>query len=246
MSGHSKWANIKHKKGKMDAIRGKMSTKIGREIMVAVRLGGADPAGNMKLKLALQKAKENNIPKENIQRAIQKGLGALDGSNYEEIIYEGYGPGGTAIMLEVMTDNRNRSAAEIRHLFTKNGGNLGETGCVVWMFTRKGLFVIEKTADIDEEELMLLVLEAGAEDFSSEESELEVITQPEEFDKVSEALENSKANILSANITMLPQATVELNQEDTAKMLKLLEVLEEHDDVQEVYTNFDIPEDMVE
>ena len=144
MSGHSKWANIKHKKGRMDAVRGKVTTKIGREITVAVRMGGSDPTGNMKLKLALTKAKANNVPKDNIQRAIQKGLGALDGNNYEEMVYEGYGPGGSAVMIEVMTDNRNRTAADVRHIFSKNGGNLGETGCVGWMFKKKSVFVIEK------------------------------------------------------------------------------------------------------
>lgn len=242
MSGHSKWANIKHKKGRMDALRGKLTTKIGREITVAVRIGGADPTGNMRLKLALQKAKENNIPKENIQRAIQKGSGTLDGANYEEITYEGYGPGGVAVTIEVMTDNRNRTAADVRHLFTKYGGNLGESGCVAWMFKKKGLFVIEKEG-VDEETLMLVALEAGAEDFKAED-QYEITTAPEDFDSVQQALDQNKVTTLVAQVTMVPETTVELNGDEAAKMVKLIDALEDHDDVQEVYTNVELPEDM--
>ncbi|QJW49135.1 YebC/PmpR family DNA-binding transcriptional regulator [bacterium BFN5] len=245
MSGHSKWANIKHKKGKMDAIRGKVTTKIGREITVAVRLGGSDPTGNMKLKLALAKAKANNIPKDNIQRAIQKGLGSLDGSSYEELTYEGYGPGGVAVLVEIMTDNRNRTAADIRHLFSKHGGNLGESGCVAWMFKRKGLFVIEKETGANEEDLMILALEAGAEDFKAEDDSFEIITTSEDFDQVQEVLEKNNIQTSIAQITMIPETTVELNGTDAVKMLKLMEVLEDHDDVQEVYANFDIPDEMM-
>lgn len=244
MSGHSKWANIKHKKGKMDAIRGKLTTKIGREITVAVRLGGADPTGNMRLKLALQKAKENNIPKDNIQRAIQKGSGALEGANYEEITYEGYGPGGVAVTIEVMTDNRNRTAADVRHLFTKYGGNLGESGCVAWMFKQKGLFVIEKEG-VDEETLMLTVLDAGAEDFKSEE-QYEITTAPEDFDSVQQALEQNNITTVVAQITMIPETTVELNGDEAVKMVKLIDALEDHDDIQEVYTNVELPDEMME
>ncbi|VBB06063.1 transcriptional regulator [Lucifera butyrica] len=243
MSGHSKWANIKHKKGKLDALRGKITTKISREITVAARLGGADPTGNMKLKLALEKARANNIPKENIQRAIQKGLGALEGSNYEEIIYEGYGPGGVAVMIEVMTDNRNRTAADLRHLFSKHGGNLGETGCVSWMFKQKGLFVVDKETGVEEEELMLLALEAGAEDFKTDDDEFEIITVPEQFDAVQKVLEENKIVTAVAQVTMVPETSVSLAAEDTAKMIKLIDALEEHDDVQDVYVNFDIPDD---
>lgn len=246
MSGHSKWANIKHRKGKQDAIRGKVTTKISREITVAVRLGGADPAGNMKLKLALQKAKENNVPKDNVQRAIQKGLGSLDGSIYEEIVYEGYGPGGAAIIVEAMTDNRNRTAADIRHLFSKNGGNLGETGCVSWMFKQKGLFIVEASEKIDEEELMLLVLDAGAEDFKAEDGQFEIITAPDDFDKVQQALETNKIVTETAQITMLPDTSIALAGDEALKMIKLMEVLEDHDDVQEVYSNFDIPDELME
>lgn len=244
MSGHSKWANIKHKKGKMDAIRGKITTKISREITVAVRIGGSDPTGNMRLKLALQKAKENNIPKDNIQRAIQKGAGALDGVNYEELTYEGYGPGGVAIMVEAMTDNRNRTAAEMRHLFSKYGGNLGETGCVSWMFKKKGVFVIDKETGIDEEELMLLVLDAGAEDLKSEDGQFEITTAPEEFAKVQEALESNSINTLVAQIAMVPDTTMAISGDEAVKLAKLVELLEDHDDVQEVYGNFDLPEEM--
>ncbi len=246
MSGHSKWANIKHKKGRMDAERGKITTKISREIVVAVRTGGADPSGNMRLKLALQKAKDNNFPKENIQRAIQKGLGTLEGSNYEELTYEGYGPSGVAVMVEVMTDNRNRTAADIRHLFTKNGGNLGESGCVAWMFKKKGSFVIDSEANVDEESLMMIALEAGAEDVKSEGGEFEIITAPEDFDSVQEALESNNIKTSVAEITMIPDNMMTLAEPDASKMMRLMEVLEEHDDVQEVYTNFDIPEEMLQ
>lgn len=245
MSGHSKWSTIKHKKGKVDALRSKVTTKIGREITVAARMGGADPTGNMRLKLALQKAKENNIPKDNIQRAIQKGVGALDGSNYEELVYEGYGPAGVAVIVEVMTDNRNRTAADVRHLFSKYGGNLGESGCVAWTFDKKGLFVVERTTGIDEEELMMLALEAGADDFKTEEEEFEIITDPSNFSQVQEALAANTIQTSVAEITMIPQTTVELTGDDAVKMMKLMDALEEHDDVQEVYANFDIPEELM-
>ena len=182
MSGHSKWANIKRKKGANDAIRGKITTKIGREITIAVRMGGADPTGNMRLKLALSKAKSNNIPKDNIKRAIEKGLGNTEGGNYEEIMYEGYGPGGTAVMLDILTDNRNRTAADVRHLFSKFGGNLGQDGCVAWMFKKKAVFIVEKEAFDDEDALMEIVLEAGAEDMKSEDEVFEITGEPESFD----------------------------------------------------------------
>ena len=242
MSGHSKWANIKHQKGKVDAIRGKVTTKIGREITIAVRLGGADLIGNMRLKLAMQKAKANNIPKENIQRAIQKGQGALAGVNYEEIVYEGYGPAGVAVMIEILTDNRNRTAADIRHLFSIYGGNLGESGCVSWMFKHKGLVVVE-TGGISEEDLLMIVIEAGAEDMKVEEGAFEIITAPEDFEAVVQALEANHIEPVIAEITMLPETIAELDEADSDKMVKLLEILEEHDDVQNVYSNFDIPEE---
>ena len=223
MSGHSKWANIKHQKGKVDAIRGKVTTKIGREITIAVRLGGADLIGNMRLKLAMQKAKANNIPKENIQRAIQKGQGALAGVNYEEIVYEGYGPAGVAVMIEILTDNRNRTAADIRHLFSKYGGNLGESGCVSWMFKHKGLVVVE-TGGISEEDLLMIVIEAGAEDMKVEEGAFEIITAPEDFDAVVQALEANHIEPVVAEITMLPETIAELDEADSDKMVKLLEI----------------------
>lgn len=242
MSGHSKWANIKRKKGANDAIRGKVTTKIGREITVAVRMGGSDPIGNMRLKLALSKAKANNIPKDNIQRAIQKGLGAADGSNYEEMVYEGYGPGGSAVMLDIMTDNRNRTAADIRHLFSKFGGNLGETGCVGWMFKQKAVFIVDKEVYDDEENLMMIALDAGADDFKAEDDSFEITAAPEDFDAVAKALEDNKIETVQAEITMVPDTTVTLAGKDADKMLALVDALEEHDDVQNVYANYEIEE----
>ena len=244
MAGHSKWANIKHRKGRQDALRAKITTKVGREITIAVKIGGADPALNMKLKLALQKAKEGNVPKDNIQRAIQKGLGGGDAGNYEEIRYEGYGPSGVAVFVDALTDNRNRTAADVRHLFTKYGGNLGESGSVAWMFDPKGVFVIESaTCSLGEEELMLLALEAGAEDFSTEEEHFEITTTPEGFDGVLEALEKAEIETQMAQVTMVPQTTISLDGKEGEKMMKLLEALEDHDDVQEVYSNFEMPEE---
>lgn len=243
MSGHSKWANIKRKKGANDAIRAKMTTKIGREITVAVRMGGADPTGNMRLKLALSKAKSNNIPKDNINRAIQKGLGASDGSNYEELVYEGYGPAGSAVMLDIMTDNRNRTAADIRHLFSKYGGNLGETGCVGWMFHKKAVFIVDKETYDDEDGLMTIALEAGAEDFKANDDSFEITADPDDFDAISQALEDNKIETIEAEITMIPDTTVKLEGKDAEKMQTLMDMLEEHDDVQNVYSNYEIDEE---
>ena len=242
MSGHSKWANIKRKKGANDAIRAKVTTKIGREITIAVRMGGADPVGNMRLKLALSKAKANNIPKDNINRAIQKGLGASDGSNYEELNYEGYGPGGSAVMLDIMTDNRNRTAADIRHLFSKYGGNLGETGCVGWMFKKKALFIVDKEVYSDEENLMMIALEAGAEDFKAEDESFEITAAPEDFDAIAQALEENGIETAESEITMIPDTTVKLTGKDAEKMQTLIDALDEHDDVQNVYSNYEIDE----
>lgn len=240
MSGHSKWANIKRKKGANDAIRGKITTKIGREITIAVRMGGPDPIGNMRLKLALSKAKANNIPKENIQRAIAKGQGAADGSNYEEFTYEGYGPGGIAVLLDIMTDNRNRTAADVRHLFSKHGGNMGQDGCVAWMFRKKAVFVVEREAYDDEDELMNLVLEAGAEDFEAMDEVFEITASPEDFEAVADALEEKGIETASAEVTMVPDNTVHLEGKDAEKMLALVDALEENDDVQNVYANYEI------
>lgn len=246
MSGHSKWANIKRKKGKNDAVRGQITTKIAREITVAVRMGGSDPTGNMRLKLVLSKAKANNIPKENIQRAIQRGLGAGDGANYEEMLYEGYGPGGSAVMIEVMTDNRNRTAADVRHIFSKNGGNLGETGCVGWMFHKKCMFVVEKEVYANEDELMLMALDAGADDFKVEEDTFEISGEPEAFEAIQQMLDDNQIEASVAEITMVPDTTVKLEGADAEKMLRLVEMLEEHDDVQEVYANYDIDEELLD
>lgn len=239
MSGHSKWANIKRKKGANDAIRGAITTKIGREITIAVRMGGADPTGNMRLKLALSKAKSNNIPKDNINRAIQKGLGASDGSNYEEITYEGYGPGGAALMLDILTDNRNRTAASVRHIFSKHGGNLGENGCVGWMFKKKAVFVVDKEAFEDEDELMTIALDAGAEDFEADEDSYEITAAPEDFDAIEKALAEHKIETASAEITQVPDTTVKLEGRDAEKMQNLLDALDEDDDVQNVYGNYE-------
>ena len=243
MSGHSKWANIKHKKGKADALRGKITTKISREITIAVRMGGADPTGNMKLKLALSKAKANNIPKDKIQRAIQKGQGALEGSNYEEITYEGYGPAGVAIMVSALTDNRNRTAADVRHVFSKYGGNMGETGCVNWMFNRKGIFAISSEAGVSEDDLMMMTLEAGAEDIKGDEDGFEIVTQPDDFEAVEKALAENNIEVEMSEITMVPDTMAELSAEDAEKVQKMLDALDDLDDVQDVYTNADLPED---
>ena len=242
MSGHSKWSNIKHKKGKNDAIRAKITTKIGKEITVAARLGGADPTGNMRLKLALQKARENNVPKDNIQRAIQKGIGATDGGDNEEITYEGYGPSGVALVVEVMTDNRNRAAADVRHAFSKHGGNLGESGSVTWMFKRKGVFVLPGDAG-DEEELMMMALDAGAEDFKNDEDDYEVLTTPENYDAVEKAFQDADIEMTISKITMVPDTTIALDGDDARKMQNLLDALDDLDDVKDVYSNAELPDD---
>jgi len=242
MSGHSKWANIKRKKGANDAIRGKITTKIGREITIAVRMGGGDPTGNMRLKLALSKAKANNIPKENIQRAVQKGLGAAEGSNYEELTYEGYGPSGSAIMLDILTDNRNRSAADVRHIFSKYGGNLGETGCVAWMFKQKAVFIVEKDTFSDEDALMGIVLDAGAEDLKAEDDIFEITAATKDYEAIEAALAEKGIETASAEITMLPDTMVKLVGKDAEKMQNLMDALEENDDVQNVYSNHEFDE----
>lgn len=241
MSGHSKWATIKRKKAKIDDQRGKLFTRLAREIIVAARNGGADPDGNMRLKTAIQKAKEANIPNDNINRAIQKGAGELGGAAYEEFVYEGYGPGGVAVMLEIMTDNRNRTAGEIRHTFTRNGGSLGESGCVSWMFDKKGMFVIEKEGNkISEDDLMLLALEAGAEDFKVEDDSYEITCDPDDFPGIKEVIESKGVQVAMAEITMVPQTTINLQGKEAEQMERLMETLEEHDDVQNVYANCEI------
>ncbi len=246
MSGHSKWAQIKHKKAVVDAKRGKIFSKIAKEITVAARLGGGDPDGNPRLRTVLENAREVNMPGENIKRAIMKGTGELPGVSYEESIYEGYGPGGTAILLEVLTDNKNRTVPEIRHIMTKNGGNLGEAGCVAWMFEKKGYILVEKTK-IDEDSLMSAALEAGAEDMKNDpgEDSYEIITAPEDVNKVKAALEAAGIPVSLAEITMLPKSYVALDGKSAEQMIRLVDALEDHEDIQNVYTNFDIPDEVM-
>ncbi|MFC1837628.1 YebC/PmpR family DNA-binding transcriptional regulator [Thermodesulfobacteriota bacterium] len=247
MSGHSKWSTIKRKKGAADAKRGRIFTRLIKEITVAARMGGGgDPDGNPRLRTAIATAKAENMPKDNIERAIKKGTGELEGAVYEEITYEGYGPGGVAVMVECMTDNKNRTVADIRHYFSKSGGNLGESGCVSWMFNKKGSVLIEKSA-IDEEELLEKSLEAGAEDVLEEDNEFQVITAPDDFESVRETLEAGGLKFIEATVSLIPQNIVEITDEKTAKqILKLLESLEDHDDVQSVSANFDIPDELME
>ena len=246
MSGHSKWSTIKRKKGAIDAKRGQIFTRLIKEITVAARSGGGDPEGNSRLRAAINTAKTENMPKENIARAIKKGTGEIAGEVYEEILYEGYGPGGVAVLVDCMTDNRNRTVADIRHYFAKSGGNLGEFGCVSWMFDKKGLIQIDKSL-IAEEKLMEMALEAGAEDVVEEETEYQVLTSPEDFDAVRTALEEAGLTFLEASITRIPQNTVEVTDEKNARsLMKLLENLEDHDDVQNVNANFDIDDDLME
>jgi len=237
MAGHSKWANIKHKKEKSDAQKGKLFTKLGREIAVAVKEGGSNPDANPRLRDAIAKAKAGNMPNENIMRIIKKAAGELETVNYEEVVYEGYGPNGVAIIVEALTDNRNRTASDIRNIFERHGGNLGATGCVSWMFDRKGLLVIEKGDNVDEEKLMLEALDAGAEDISDEDDVFEIITAPADFSSVREQLEKAGYSFVTAEIAMIPQNYVEVNEEVSSKVMNLIEKLEDHDDVQNVFTN---------
>jgi YebC/PmpR family DNA-binding regulatory protein len=244
MSGHSKWAGIKHKKAKVDAQRGKVFTKIIREITVAARVGGGDQGGNPRLRTAVLAAKAVNMPADNIERAIKKGTGELEGVSYEEITYEGYGPGGVAVLAEVMTDNKNRTVGEIRKAFSRHGGNLGEAGCVGFLFDKKGYILID-AAKVDEDRLMSVVLEAGAEDMQQEDGHIAITTRPKDFERVREAVVKSGIQPISAEITKLPRSTVKLDGKPAEQMLKLMEELEEHDDVQHVYANFDIPEELM-
>ncbi len=244
MSGHSKWAQIKHKKAHTDAKRGKVFTKIVKEISVAARLGGGDPEGNPRLRSAIEKAKEVNMPSENIKRAIMKGTGELPGTTYEEVIYEGYGPGGVAILIETLTDNKNRTVSEIRHILSKNGGNMGEAGCVSWIFEKKGYILVEKTK-VDEDTLMSIVLDAGAEDMKNDpkEDNYEIITSPENLNAVKEAIEKQNIPVSLSEITMLPKSYVPIDGSAADQMVRLIDALEDNDDVQNVYANFDIPEE---
>ena len=245
MSGHSKWASIKHKKGAVDAKRGKVFTKLIKEITVATRMGGKDPDSNARLRAAIAAAKAENMPKENIERGIKKGTGELEGTTYEEATYEGYGPGGVAVLVEVLTDNRNRAVAEVRHLFERHGGSLGAAGCVAWMFSQKGLIVLPKD-QTDEEKLFEVALEAGAEDIKEEEKEFEVITEPSLFEQVKTAIERTGLAYALAEITMIPQTTTILEGKNAQQMLTLMELLEDNDDVNHVYANFDIPDEVME
>jgi YebC/PmpR family DNA-binding regulatory protein len=244
MSGHSKWHNIRLKKGKMDAERGKTFTKLAREIIVAAKAGGGNPDANIRLRMAIQKARESSMPADNIKRAIQRGTGELEGANYDELTYEGYGPGGVAVLVEVLTDNRNRTVAEIRNQFSKNGGSLGEQGCVAWIFDPKGLISVTKDG-VDEESVMLAALEAGAEDVRAEEETFDVVTAPEDLPAVRQAVEAAGLKYTLAEVTMLPRSTVQIEGKEAQQMLRLMEGLEDHDDVQHVYANFDIPESVL-
>ncbi len=246
MAGHSRWANIKRRKAKVDAERGKIFTRLSREIIVAARLGGGDPEANPRLRAAVQRAREANIPMENIQRAIQRATGEAGGAALEELVYEGYGPEGVAILLKVVTDNRNRTAAEVRHIFHKYGGSLGEAGCVAWLFEPRGLVVVEGGEEI-EERLLLAAVEAGAEDVRREGGQWEVITVPEDTFRVRDHLAAEGFVVQSAQVAMVPKSTVPVaDRAAVEKLLRLVDALEDHDDVQEVYANFDIPVELLE
>ncbi|MFP5211885.1 MAG: YebC/PmpR family DNA-binding transcriptional regulator [Acidobacteriota bacterium] len=245
MSGHSKWSTIKHKKGAADAKRGKIFTKIIKEIMVAARMGGGSIEGNARLRAAVLAAKAENMPKDNIERAIKKGTGELEGVNYEEFSYEGYGPGGVAVLVDIMTDNRNRAASDVRHIFSKNGGNLGESGCVAWMFDKKGSVVFDKSK-VSEDELMEVALEAGAEDVKDQEDQFEVTTSMEDFLTVKGVFDEKGMTYEAAEITMIPQTVVKVEDEKLAgQLLRLMDALEDCDDVQNAYANFDIPDEIL-
>lgn len=245
MSGHSKWSSIKHKKAAVDAKRGKVFTKIIKEITVAARMGGGDPDANPRLRGAVLAAKSVNLPKDKLERAIKKGTGELEGANYEEVTYEGYGPGGAAVMIESLTDNKNRAVADIRHIFSKCAGNLGENGCVSWMFDKKGYLVVEKSA-VEEETLMNTALEAGAEDIREDEDNFEVITDPGDFETVQAAIEKAGIPTVVAEVTMLPQTYADLAGKEAEQMVRLMDLLDECDDVQKIYTNADIPDDFMD
>jgi YebC/PmpR family DNA-binding regulatory protein len=239
MSGHSRWSTIKHKKAAADAKRGSMFTKLIREITVAARTAGGDPDGNPRLRTAILAAREVNMPSDNIKRAIQKGTGELPGTSYDEVAYEGYGPGGVAVLVQVVTDNRNRTLPEIRRLFTKHGGNLGESNCVAWIFEKKGYLVVPRPG-VDEEKLFELAIEAGAEDLKEDGENFEIFSAPENHEKVHEALKQRNIPILASEVAMVPKTTVRLEGKQARQMLSMMEALEEHDDVQHVWANFDI------
>ncbi|MBW2709006.1 MAG: YebC/PmpR family DNA-binding transcriptional regulator [Deltaproteobacteria bacterium] len=245
MSGHSKWSTIKHKKGAADAKRGKVFTKLIKEITVAARMGGGDPEGNPRLRTAISAARAENMPKDNIERGIKKGTGELEGVAYEEASYDGYGPGGAAVLVDCLTDNKNRSVADIKHLFERYGGNLGEPGCVTWIFDQRGLIVFEKD-QVDEEQLIDLALEAGAEDVKEEETEFEVVTAPSDFETVKKAIDDAGLSYTLAEVTKIPKNMVKIEGKKAQQMINLMQALEDHDDVSHVYANFDIPDDVME
>ncbi len=244
MSGHSKWATTKHKKAAIDSKRGKRFTKIIREITVAAKAGGGDPDGNPRLRTVILKAKESNMPADNIKKAIQKGTGELPGVSYEEAIFEGYGPGGVAILISIMTDNKNRTVPEIRHMLSKNGGNMGEAGCVSWMFHKKGYIVVDGKG-IDEDNLLNLVLEAGAEDMNRDGDNFEIVTSTDDFENVKAAVEKAGIHVSFAEVTMIPQNYIDVDDKSAEQVLRLIELLEDHDDVQNVYSNFNITDEVI-
>jgi YebC/PmpR family DNA-binding regulatory protein len=244
MSGHNKWSTIKHKKGRADAKRGKLFTKIIREITVSAREGGGDPDSNPRLRAAITAAKAANMPADNIKRAVQRGTGELPGTTYEEVTFEGYGPGGVAVMLEILTDNRNRTTPEIRHLFSKHGGNLGENGCVSWLFTRKGMILVPRDDDLDEDTIMEIVLEAAAEDLDTEDADYyRVSTAPEDLHKVKDAIEAQGIVVETAEFTMDASTTTQLEGKPAQQMLRLMEAFDDQDDVQHIWANFDIDDE---
>jgi YebC/PmpR family DNA-binding regulatory protein len=243
MSGHSKWATIKRKKGATDAARGRLFTRLIKEITIAARNGGGNIDGNPRLRLAIQTAKQSNMPADNIKRAIQKGTGELPGVAYEEVTFEGYGPGGVAILVDVVTDNNNRAVSEMRHVFSRNNGNMGTSGSVAWMFTKKGSITVPKAGQkfpLSEDDLLGIILDAGADDMMSDEHEYAIVTSPHAFDTVKKALEDKGVTVETATLQMVPQNTVKVTGKEAEQLLKLMEALEEHDDVQNVYANFDI------
>jgi YebC/PmpR family DNA-binding regulatory protein len=243
MSGHSKWSTIKHKKAATDAKRGKIFTKLIKEITIAARMGGGDPDANPRLRTALAAARAENMPKDNMDRAVKKGTGELEGVNYEEVTYEGYGAGGAAVFVESLTDNKNRTVADIRYIFSKAGGNLGENGCVAYMFDKKGYLVVEQSAT-DEDTLMEVALDAGAEDVREDGENFEVITEPGDFEDVRSAIEAAGIATIAAEVTMLPQTVTPVAGKEAEQMVRLMDALEDCDDVQKVYTNADLPDDM--
>jgi YebC/PmpR family DNA-binding regulatory protein len=245
VSGHSKWATIKRKKGAADAKRGQLFSKLSRAIIVAAKEGGPDPESNATLAGAIQKARDNSMPKDNIERAIQRGAGGADGDAYESMVYEGYAPGGVAVISTVLTDNRNRTASDLRHIFTKNGGSLGTPGSVAWQFDRKGMVTLEREG-VDEDELMEVALAGGAEDISEDGDQWQITTDPTDFMAVREALEESGVGYASAELTMVPRTTVEVTEKEARQVLRLIDELEDNDDVQDVYANFDISEEILE